>query len=190
MGEGTESPRAEVLAARAEALAARGRLGDELVRLEASARAAVDIKAKVRRSPAKAAGAAAGVGFLLVGGPRRVLRRTRNAVFGARAPLPESMLPKDIDAALKALGGDGDKVRGAIERDFAQYLKEKTPELRARDFTGTVARLLTTFGRPIALRYGVKVANELLGTDNAQFADQLAKVGSKRPSVPKPKLPF
>ena len=190
MGEGTESARPEVLAARAEVLAARGQLEQELVRLEASARAAVDVKAKIRRSPAKAAGAAAGAGFLLVGGPRRVFRRTRNAIFGAPTPLPESMLPKDIDAALKALGPDGTKVRGAIERDFAKYLQEKTPELRARDLSGSVAKLLTTFGRPIALRYGIKVANELLGTDNAQFADQLAKVGSKRPSVPKPKLPF
>jgi hypothetical protein len=150
----------------------------------------VDVKAKIKRSPVKAAGAVAGAGFLLVGGPRRVLRRTRNAVFGAPAPLPESMLPKDIDAALKALGGDGDKVRGAIERDFAKYLKEKTPELRAQNFTSSVAKLLTTFGRPIALRYGVKVANELLGTDNAQFADQLAKASAKRPSFPKPKLPL
>jgi hypothetical protein len=190
VGEGAESPRAEVLAARAEVLASLGKLDEELVRLEASARAAVDIKAKVKRSPAKAAGAAAGTAFLLVGGPRRVLRRTRNAVFGAPNPLPESMLPKDVDKALKALGTDGEKVRGAIEREFAAYLQDKTPELKARNFSGSVAKLLTTFGQPIALRYGIKVANEILGTDNAQFADQLAKARVKRPSVPRPKLPF
>ena len=192
MGEGTEPARPEVLAARAEVLAARGRLDEELVRLEASARAAVDIKAKLRRNPVKAAGAAAGAGFLLVGGPRRVFRRTRNAIFGAPTPLPESMLPKDVDKALKALGGDGAKVRGAIEADFAKYLKEKSPELKARDLSGSVAKLLTTFGRPIALRYGIKVANQLLGTDNAQFADRLAQAQAKRPSFPKPKpkLPF
>ena len=190
MGEGTESARAEVLAARADVLAARGRLDDELVRLEASARAAVDIKAKVKRNPVKVAGAAAGAGFLIVGGPKRVFRRTRNAIFGTPSPLPASMLPKEIDGALKSLGTDGDKVRGAIERDFAKYLDEKKPEMRARDLTGTVAKLLTSFGRPIAIRYGLKVANELFGTDNAQFADQLAKTSLKRPSVPKPKLPF
>ena len=176
MGEGTESARAEVLAARAEVLAARGRLDEELIRLEASARAAVDIKAKVKRSPAKAAGAAAGVGFLLVGGPRRVLRRTRSAVFGAPKPLPESMLPKEIDAALSALGGDGEKVRGAIERGFAGYLSEKAPEIKSRDLSGSLARLLTSFARPIAFRYGAKVATELLGTDHAEFADRVAKV--------------
>ena len=52
MGEGSDSARADVLAARAA-------LTDELERLEASARAAVDVPAKVRRNPVKAAGVAA-----------------------------------------------------------------------------------------------------------------------------------
>jgi hypothetical protein len=189
VGEGTESARAEVLAARAEVQAARGQLDEELVRLEAAARAAVDVKAKVRRSPGKAAGAVAAAGFVLAGGPKRVLRGARNAVFGKPAALPTSMLPKDIDKALRALGEDGDKVRGAIERDFARYLEEKAPEIRSRDLPGSLAKLLTTFGRPIALRYGTKVAGDLLGSDNAQFADWLAKA-RRRPSARKPKQPL
>ncbi len=180
MGEGTQSARPEVLAARAEVLASRERLGEELVRLEASARAAVDVKAKVRRNPAKAAGAAAGVGFVVLGGPKRAFRGARNAILGKPAPLPESMLPKEIDGALRALGGDGDKVRGAIERDFARYLEEKAPERRSRDLAGTVAKLLMAVGRPVAFRYGVKVANELLGTDGAQFADRLAQIRDRK----------
>lgn len=187
MGEGTQSPRAEVLAARAEVLASLGKLDEELLRLEASARAAVDIKAKVKRSPGKAAGAAAGVAFVAVGGPRRILRRTRNAIFGAPNPLPESMLPKDVDKALRALGDDGDKVRGAIEREFAAYLEEKTPELRSRSLTPSLAKVAVAFGRPIAFRYGVRVANELLGTDSAQFSDRLAQVRQKV-GTPKAKL--
>jgi hypothetical protein len=187
VGEGAQSARPEVLAARAEVLASLGKLDEELVRLEASARAAVDIKAKVKRSPAKAAGAAAGTAFLVVGGPRRVLRRTRNAIFGAPNPLPPSMLPKDVDKALSSLGTDGDKVRGAIEREFAAYLQEKTPELKSRNLPGSVAKLVTTFGRPIAFRYGVKMANEILSTDNAQFADRLASVRQKGLGSSKPK---
>jgi hypothetical protein len=184
VGEGQESARAEVLAARAEVLAARGRLDEELDRLEASARAAVDVKAKIKRNPVKVAGAAVGAGFLLVGGPRRVLRRGRNAIFGRPNPLPESLLPHEIDAALKALGDeDGDRVRGAIERDFARYLRDKTPEVRQRDLRGTITKLVYTFGQPIAFRYGVRAANELLGTDQAGFADQLAKVRDRRPSI-------
>lgn len=173
MGEGKESARAQVLASRAL-------LDEELVRLEASARAAVDIKAKIRRNPVKTAGAVAGAGFLLVGGPKKVLRGARNRVFGKPEPLPASMLPGDIDAALRALGDDGDKVRGAIERDFARYLEENAPERESRDVRGLAMRLFGTFAGPIAFRYGVKLADELVGTDQAGFADKLAKVRSQR----------
>lgn len=190
MGEGAESARAEVLAARAEVGAALGRLDAEIVRLEASTRAALDVKAKVRRSPGKVAAVLAGTGFVLVGGPGRMFRRARNAVLGAPAPLPESMLPAEIDAALRALGDDGGRVRGAIERDFAKYLEDRAPELRSHQLFGSLARLVTMFGRPIAFRYGIKVANSLLGTDNAQYADQLAKAQVKRPAARRPKLPI
>ena len=44
----------ETEAARDRVLAARAALGDELDGLEASARAAIDIPAKIKRSPAKA----------------------------------------------------------------------------------------------------------------------------------------
>ena len=57
----------EAEAARAEVVAAREAFSTELVRLEAAGRAAVDIKAKVKRNPVKAAGLAAGAGFLAIG---------------------------------------------------------------------------------------------------------------------------
>ena len=53
-------------AARAEVLARRAALSDELVRLEASGRAAVDIPARMRRAPAQTAGVAAGAAFLVL----------------------------------------------------------------------------------------------------------------------------
>lgn len=180
MGEGTESARAQVLAARAEVLAARERLDEELVRLEASARAAVDVKARVKRNPVKAAGAVAGAGFLVVGGPKRVLRGARNAIFGKPAPLPKSMLPKEIDASLRKLGTDGERVRGVIERDFARYLDEKAEDRKQRDIAGIVGGLLTTVGRPVAVRAGKQLAEQLLTTDRAAFEEQLAKVREKR----------
>jgi hypothetical protein len=180
VGEGTESARAEVLAARADVLAARERLDEELVRLEASARAAVDVKARVRRNPVKAAGAAAGAGFVLLGGPKRVLRGARNAVFGKPAPLPKSMLPKEIDAALRKLGTDGDRVRGALERDFARYLDEKAPERKQRDLAAAVGGLLTTAGRPLAAKAGKQLAEQLLNADGATFQEQLDRLRQRR----------
>ena len=130
MGEGTDAARAAVLTARAS-------VEEELVRLEASARAAVDVKAKVRRNPGRTAGVAAGAGFLLLGGPRRTVRGVRRVIFGRRAPLPPSMLPKDIDRALRELGDDGDRVRGTIEREFADYLRATAPARRDRLRSGT-----------------------------------------------------
>ena len=106
----------EAEAARAEVVAAREAFSTELVRLEAAGRAAVDIKAKVRRSPAKAAGLAAGAGFLAVGGPLKVARGVGRALRGKREPLPPSLLPREVDKALRSLGDDGTKVRGTLER--------------------------------------------------------------------------
>jgi ElaB/YqjD/DUF883 family membrane-anchored ribosome-binding protein len=172
--------RTEVAAARAEALAARAALDDEIDRLEASARAAVDIPAKIRRNPVRTVGAAAGAGFLLVGGPMKVLRRARNAVFGKPDPLPRSMLPREIDKAISELGDDGARVRGTIEREFAAYLKEKAPERRERDLPGVTASLLSQLGRPVVQRAGRRLAEELLSPRESSFADQLARVRGRR----------
>jgi hypothetical protein len=129
-------------AARAEVLASREAFSAELARLEDASRAAVDVKAKIRRNPARAAGLAAGAGFLAVGGPRRVARGVGRVVRGKKDPLPPSLLPKDVDAALRAMGDDGLRVRGALEREFANYLEvHKTDRGRRplRTVAGTMA---------------------------------------------------
>jgi hypothetical protein len=172
VGEGKESARAQVLTARAL-------VDEELVRLEASARAAVDIKAKVRRNPVKAAGLAAGAGFLVVGGPRRVLRGTRNAIFGRPAPLPESMLPKEIDASLKKLGTDGERVRGLVEREFATYLRNTEPERKHRDFSRAMSIVLIAAVRPFVLGYSKRLAAQLMATDGKEYSDRLEKVRAR-----------
>ena len=118
----------ETDAARDRVLAARGSLGEELEVLEASARAAVDIPAKIKRNPGKTAAVAGGAAFLVLGGPKRVYRAGRRAVTGEPDPLPPSMLPEEIDKALKALGDDGKKVRGVLERDFAAYAQQRAKD--------------------------------------------------------------
>lgn len=173
MGEGT-------VAARADVLAARAALDGELERLEASARAGVDIPAKVRRNPAKTAGLAAGAGFLLVGGPAKVLRGARNVIFGKPDPLPKSMLPKEIDKALGELGSDGKRVRGTIEREFAAYLKDKAPERKERDLNAVAASLLSSVGKPVVQRYGKQLVEQLFAPDGPGFAAQLEKVRARR----------
>jgi hypothetical protein len=179
VGEGTSAARAEVLAARAQVLAAREALDEELVRLEASARAAVDVKAKIKRNPGKTAGLAAGAGFLAIGGPKRVFRRAKRAVMGPEEPLPTSMLPKEIDAALGSLGTDGERVRGVIEREFASYLEVTQPARRSRNLGGAITIVTIAFLRPLVLRYSRHMADQIFSTDAKEYDDRLQAVRSR-----------
>jgi hypothetical protein len=161
----------ETDAARDRVLAARAALGEELEVLEASARAAVDVPAKIRRSPAKAAAIAGGTAFLVLGGPKRVLRRGKRAIFGAPEPLPESMLPDAVERAIRELGDDGAKVRGALERDFAAYARQAS-----RDRAQTRTLLLLTVARPI-LSGATKAATRwVFRTDDEGFQARLAQI--------------
>ena len=155
-------------AARAEVLAARAGLDEELVRLEASGRAAVDIPARLKREPAKVLGTAGGAAFLLLGGPKRVFQGVRRAVMGPKADLPKSMLPPEIEKTLKKLGPDGEKVRGTLEREFADYLDEKAPQRRERDLGATTALLLGGVLKPVVQRFGKQLAELAYGNRQDQ----------------------
>ena len=162
-------------AARSEVLAARAGLDDELVRLEAAGRAAVDIPARLRREPAKVLGAAGGAAFLLLGGPKRVFKGVRRAVFGPDAELPKSMLPPEVEKTLKKLGPDGEKVRGTLEREFANYLDEKAPQRKERDLGATAAVLLGGAFKPVITRLGKQLAEQALNPDGPSFAAGLRR---------------
>jgi len=187
VGEGTDSGRAqavaesrpEVRAARAEILEARALVAEELMRLEASARAAVDLPAKVRRNPVRTAGLAAGAGFLLVGGPAKVFRRAKRAVMGPPEPLPKSMLPKEIDEALRKLGGDGDRVRGTLEREFATYLEDTAPRRNERNLRTIVALMVLPIARPLALRLGRQLVEQVFAPGSPGFEQQLARIRAR-----------
>jgi hypothetical protein len=163
-------------AARAEVLAARQGVADEVTNLEASARAAVDVPARLRREPGRVLGVAGGAAFLLAGGPRRVLRGLRRAVRGPAADLPPSLLPDKVERALRALGEDGDRVRGALERDFARYLDEQAPQRRERDLAGTVSQLVGNVLRPASKRAGERLAASLFDADSETLRDAARKV--------------
>jgi len=142
---------AEADAARERVLAARLELATEVERLEASARAAVDIPSKLKRNPARAAAVIGGVGFVALGGPRRLFRRAKSAIVGPDQPLPESMLPEEVEKTLKRLGTDGDSVRGTLERDFADYLKvsrkRRGPALRQTLYYAVTLPLIRRSGK-------------------------------------------
>jgi hypothetical protein len=167
-------------AARAEVLAAREGLGEELVRLEAAGRAAIDIPAKIRREPVKVAGSVAGAAFLLLGGPRRVFSGIRRSILGPEAELPKSMLPPEVDKTLRKLGPDGEKVRGTLEREFADYLEEKAPQRKQRDLAAVAAGLLGGVLRPVTMRAGRELVTRLFESDDATFGDALRRARGRQ----------
>ena len=161
----------ETDAARDRVLAARAALGEELEILEASARVAVDIPAKIKRSPGKAAAVAGGAAFVVLGGPKRVFRAGKRAVFGQPAPLPDSMLPDEIERTLRLLGEDGDKVRGALERDFGAYAKQAS-----RDRAGLRTLLVVSVVRPLLYGATRATVRALFRPDDASFLKRLEQV--------------
>jgi hypothetical protein len=171
---------ARTVAARAEVLARRAELGNELERLEAAGRSAVDIPAKVRRAPAKTAGIAAGAAFLVAGGPVRVARRVRRAILGPEHDLPKSMLPSEVDKTLRKLGTDGEKVRGTIEREFAKYLDEHAEERRDRDPAAVAAMLLASIAKPVSTRAAKQLVERLFNPDQPSFQEAVERVRARR----------
>jgi hypothetical protein len=167
-------------AAYAQVVAARADLDDQIDRLEAAGRAAVDIPAKVRQNPAKAAGVAAGGAFLALGGPKRLFRRAKRAVTGKEEELPSELLPKDIEKALKGMGTDGRKVRGTLERDFAKYLDDRKKERAREGVVAGITGLAVTALRPLATRGGRQLAERMLDPNQPAFNEQLEKIRQRR----------
>jgi hypothetical protein len=164
-------PRQERDLARERVLTARSDMADELAVLEASGRAALDVKSRLQKNPAKVAAVAGGIGFLALKGPQRIVRGVRRAVFGAPPPLPKAMLPDEIEASLRKLGRDGDKVRGVLERDFADYAKKSQAR---RDGLRTI--ILLSALRPL-LKSGVeRGVSFLVNPDKEGFASRLDQV--------------
>ena len=174
----------EAEAARAEVVAAREAFSAELVRLEAAGRAAVDIKAKVKRNPAKAAGLAAGAGFLAIGGPLKVARGVGRALRGKKEPLPPSLLPKQVDAALRSLGDDGDKVRGTLEREFASFLEKRKPDEDKGIVAGITGALTSSLIVPASRNLAKRMASQLANVDEADFRKALDRLGGQAGATP------
>jgi hypothetical protein len=167
-------------AARAEVVARRQLLLDEVAGLEAAGRSAIDFPAKIRRAPGKTAALAVGTAFLALGGPKRAYGAARRAVFGPSADLPKSMLPKQVEKALRALGQDGDRVRGVLEREFVDYLEKNKPEREARDLRGTISELGGNILRPVTAEAGKRLAKELFKPEGGSFNEVMDRIQSRR----------
>ncbi|MGZ8501834.1 MAG: hypothetical protein ACXWW6_03160 [Candidatus Limnocylindrales bacterium] len=141
-------------------------------------RDAVDIPARIRRAPAKSAAVASGAAFVVLGGPRRIARRLRRAVRGEPAAMPSALLPKEIDKAIRSLGADGDKVRGAIERSFAGYLA-KNGKFIDRSVRGATEEAIATAIRTAGRGVGVQLVKRALAGESSELGrafDQMRRI--------------
>ena len=158
-------------AARDRVLAARAELAEQVQVLEASGRAAIDIPARIKRSPAKAAAVAGTVGFVALKGPQRLFRAARRRITGEPAPMPKRMLPGEIEKSLKRLGDDGEKVRATLERDFADYVRKTEKDRR-----GLASVVMLAAARPLMVRGAKAVAEYLSTPGSTEFSERLAQV--------------
>jgi len=158
-------------AARLRVLAARADFEAQLGQLGASGRAAVDIPARVRESPAKAAAVVGAVGFLALKGPQRLFGAVRRAIWGEPEPMPKRMLPPEVEKTLRKLGDDGDKVAATLERDFADYARKAHKE---RD--GLKSILLLAVARPLLGRAAKAVGDALFSPESEGISARLKEV--------------
>jgi hypothetical protein len=121
-----DEPTPEVLEAMAEVTAAREAFSASLDGLSSATQSALDVPAKIRRNPVKTAALVGGTGFLLAGGPRRVVRFVGRRLVPRRPDPYAGLLPPEIEKVLKDSGVAKDpEVRRALNKDFAEYLKRK-----------------------------------------------------------------
>jgi hypothetical protein len=119
-------PTPEVADALTQLEAARAEVEASLDQLSSATQSALDIPAKVRRNPVKTAALVGGAGFLLAGGPRRVIRGALRTVRPERPDPYAGLLPEEIEKVLRDVGlADDPEIRRALDQDFAEYLKSK-----------------------------------------------------------------
>ena len=163
----------ETDAARDRVIAARADLADELEAMEASVRAAVDIPAKIRRSPAKAAAVVGGVGFLALKGPQRALRRRQaRRARPVRGHAQVDAARRDREDAAQARGRrrQGPRDARARLRGLRHGGREKERAGRKR---GARHRRRRRRSSRVALR---TAAERLLNPDEEGFAAKLDEV--------------
>ena len=100
----------------------RARVRATAQRLEAATRHALDLPARIRENPIQTAAIAGGLAFLLLGGPRRVVRKVRQTVRGSDAERAYAALPGSLRALIdSAAPGRGD-ARDEARRQLALAL--------------------------------------------------------------------
>jgi hypothetical protein len=159
MDEATAAARQQVIEARAALLV-------EIDEFGAATRSALDVPAKVRRNPVKFAAAASGLAFIVLRGPQRTARRVTRTLRGGKTPPPASVLPDEIERLVAELGGDAEKIRARLDREFADYLGSQARAGRLRSGSAnSFWRGANVFTTVFAANAAGKLAQRLFASD-------------------------
>jgi len=125
VGETIDRTRVEIAAQRAE--------------LEATAadlRSALDLRHRVSENPLPVIGLAAGVVFLVAGGPRRVFRMLRGRAASRDAEQAYDTLPGPmqawVDVMAEAAGASGTAARAGLVEELRRWRREPVRDRKAR----------------------------------------------------------
>ncbi|MGC8634603.1 MAG: hypothetical protein ACP5VP_08060 [Candidatus Limnocylindrales bacterium] len=158
--------------ARQDVAQARAGLSTEMDELELAVRSAIDIPAKIRRSPVRVAALAGGAVFLAAGGPKRAVRRFAGLVRRRKAAPPASLLPEDVERIVDQLGSEGGDIRATLERGFAEWLEENRSGATGGAKKGvrrtgpeTFWHLFDTVTAPLASRAAKRAAERLFAAE-------------------------
>ncbi|MEI8333990.1 MAG: hypothetical protein WCH74_09085 [Chloroflexota bacterium] len=165
----------------AEVLAARAALFDEGERLEAATRAAMDVKASIRRDPVRIAGLAAGTGFVLAGGPQRAWRMIRNRI---RPRQTGPVLPPTLDRVFAGLGDDGPEAA----RELVDLIGAagRPAGRRGSRIGGLISGSVFL---PLGLRFGRQLAAKLTEIEPDDFGEHLREVRARNAKTSPPGPP-
>ena len=156
----------EIAKAHQELLAARRGLATEIDGFTSSTKAALDIPAKVRREPLKAAALAGGAGFLLLGGPKKALRAVGRALPSRKRDPYAGLLPDEVEKVLRDTGLAKDpRVRQALDRDFAEYLRRKGRTDQLPNARSSLWRTYDTLVGPLGTVGARKLVEKLFAAD-------------------------
>jgi hypothetical protein len=157
---------AAVAKAHQDLLLARKGVAAEVDGLTDSIREAVDVPAKIKRDPLKAAALAGGAGFLLLGGPKKVLRGIGRAMPRRERDPYAGLLPDEIEKVLKDTGLARDpRVRQALDRDFAEYLRRKGKAQPLPNARASLWRTYDTVVGPLGTMGAKKLVEQLFATE-------------------------
>jgi len=136
--------------ARGDVAAARDALGAQLGALESTVRETFTPGNLIRHNAGKLAAGAGAAGFVALGGPSRLIKGAGRALRGGRKAPVKSLLPKEIDAAVKGLGPDEPAVRASLERGFADYLRGR--QANEPNASHSLWRFVDAISVPVARR--------------------------------------